>query len=870
MRTPSRVGRASAAVGGLRARLGSRLGAAVPERIRRRGARGTAELSVVMVVGAMVAGVVFGQGITRTAVEIADGLTWLSDSPSGRVIQVNPATGRPEVALQVGEEGDELELVQYDGRMYVLNRTTGALTAYDLTSILRSGQRRITEGGAVHTLRVPGPDGALLLVDDETSTISAIDPVSTASIGTTWVSATGLADAAVDDAGTVWALEDDGSLHELAWDAERLELRTTATQAVERSGPGSVLVAHPEGVTVFGPDQGIVAQVGTGEDTTAEAPKLVGELLAPEHAPAELVPVAAPESSTVALLSPGELREVSLAPVGCAEPGTPEVFHDVVYVPCGDGEKVVRLGSDGQRVGEDIPTPGADPELVLDDDLLIINTPGTPEAVVVEGDGTTDTIVRDDPDLLTTPGLPTGPGELQETLDQLLQPLLGDGGDRPQGEEGGDLPELRPGQPVGQPTARPTDRPTDRPTGRPEERPSGSPGTDPTGSPSGTPGQPCRGRSRCGDPQSPQGTPSGTPSGSPSGSPSQSPTPPGTGVPSTGDPSPTQPTQPTEPGGMVLAAPTCVTAQATAEGRVTVSWKHAGTPADAFVVAFDGGQDITRVAGEIRQVQLTVPPGQSVAFVVTAVAEGRRAESAPSNIVTTNGAPGEPTQVTGGAEYAPTGNLQRFVVTVRWGAAPANGSEVTRYDVSVTTPDGTQDVSVGGAERAASVEWSCDLSVDAACQVGGDATASVTAVNAVGAGRTVSIQITGPQQPPPALPRGGAAVATRAQHSWSGSSLEGFGQTELTLAPPADWAAFSGTCEWRHTGNRSGVSSGPVACDATSLTVQVQNGIAREPDDGVREHSIVFLASNAGGAVESRTFTWTTRQQVLCRNCQIP
>lgn len=858
MGSPSRVGRLRAAAGS----LGSRLGAAVPERVRRRGARGTAELSVVMVVGAMVAGVFFGQGITRTAVEIADGLTWLSDSPSGRVIQVNPATGRPEVALQVGEEGDELELVQYDGRMYVLNRTTGALTAYDLTSILRSGQRRITQGGAVHTLRVPGPDGALLLVDDESSTISAIDPVSTASIGTTWVSSTGLADAAVDDTGAVWALEDDGSLHELAWDAERLELRTEATSVLERSGPGSVLVAHPDGVTVFGPDQGMVAQVGTGQDTTAEAPKLVGELLAPEAAPAELVPVSSPESSTVALLSPGELREVNLATVGCAEPATPEVFHDVVYVPCGDGEKVVRLGADGQRVGEDIPTPGASPELVLDDDMLIINTPGTPEAVVVNGDGTTDTIVRDDPALVTTPGLPqSGPPDLQDTLDELLQPILG-GGDRPderpderpEGDDGGDLPEIRPGSPTGRPSGNPSGSPTGNPTG--------SPGTDPSGGPTGNPGgNPCRsGRERCG--QTPGSSPSGTPTGSPSGSPS--------GGPGTGTPSGTPSVSPSEPGGMVLAAPTGVTAQATAEGRVTVSWKHGGTPADSFVVAFDGGQEITREAGDVRQVQLTVPPGQSVAFVVTAVADGRRAESAPSNIVTTNGVPGEPTQVTGGAEYQPTETLQRYVVTVRWGAAAANGSEVTRYDVTVTTPDGTQNVSVGGGDRSATVEWSCDLSADAACQVGGDATASVTAVNAVGAGRTVSTQITGPQQPPPALPQAGSAIATRASHRWSGTSVEGFGQTVLTLQPPADWAGFSGTCEWRHTGNTTGVASGPVACEATSLTVQVQNGYIREPDDGERQHTIVFTASNSGGAVQSRQFTWTTNQQVLCRNCQIP
>ena len=76
--------------------------------------------------------------------------------------------------------------------------------------------------------------------------------------------------------------------------------------------------------------------------------------------------------------------------IACAEPGTPEVFHDQVYVPCLGEGRVVRLARRHAARDNDIATPGSDdPELVLDDDNLIINTPGAPQGVVVHGDGST-------------------------------------------------------------------------------------------------------------------------------------------------------------------------------------------------------------------------------------------------------------------------------------------------------------------------------------------------------------------------------------------------------------------------------------------------------------------------------------------------
>ena len=308
-------------IGGIRDRIGR----------SRRSARGTAELSVVVVTASLIAGVLFGNGVTRTAVDIADGVTWFTDDPTGEVIEVNPATGRPEARLPVGAEGDTLEIAQYDGRLIVTNRTTGELTSFDLTSILASGQQRISPGGATDVLQ---HDGAVFLLDRDRGTIADIDPVTTDPIGELWSSPEGIADAAIDGAGRIWAIDPEGLLTKLRWSPSSTAFVVEDTRRVDHSGPGSVLVGHDRGVTLFGPEAGIVVQAGTGHDVVADAIHLAGDLAAPASAPGDLVPVSSPETGTVAIVGDGQVREVTVGQIGCEEPGRPEVFEGLVYVPC--------------------------------------------------------------------------------------------------------------------------------------------------------------------------------------------------------------------------------------------------------------------------------------------------------------------------------------------------------------------------------------------------------------------------------------------------------------------------------------------------------------------------------------------------------
>ena len=539
-----------------------------------RSARGTAELSVLVIAGSLIAGALFGTGLSRTSVDVGDGLTWFADSPSGEVIQVNPATGRPETRIDVGAPGNTLDLAQYAGRLIVTNRTSGELVSFDLASILTSGQRRVTPGAATDVLH-HGDD--VFLVDRERGTIAAIDPVSTDTIGEIWASPDGISDAVVDGTGKVWSVNQKGVLSELRWSASSGSFVTEEERHVDHSGSRSVLVGHDQGVTLFGPDQGIVVQVGTGQadEVVAGAPRLSGELAVPDFAPASLVPVSAPQTGTVAIISGGSVHEVDVNSIGCESPGRPESFQGTVYVPCPGDAKVVRLDSEGARAAEDIELPdGGEPSLVLDDGVLLINVPGAEHGVAVAQDGSVSTIVR---------------------LDDSLPPVSGDPADAPivaPGTVDDVANDDASGLPVPPPVcvgkrSQCNPEPSDEPTFSPTPGPSGGPGT-PTSFPS----------------SSPTGFPtSHGPSSGPSAAPSSGPSDPGEW--------PTSTTPTSAPTDVPLTAPTGVTATQLQSGEVQVSWLFDRLqPVDGFTIQESGTFGaLATVSAGVRQASVTVPPG---------------------------------------------------------------------------------------------------------------------------------------------------------------------------------------------------------------------------------------------------------------------
>lgn len=361
-------------------------------RVRDSASFGAASLGVLLLVGAAL-----GTGVARTAVDVSDGLTWLADNPRGEVVQVNPATGRPEVRLQVSGGDAQLDITQKDGLLVILDRRDGQITSLDLATLLASGRRQAQPGPATKVLV---SEGRIYVVDRDGGTIANADPVTLADIGKPWRAGSPLADAVADEAGVVWAAGNDGLLRALEWSQGDQKFREKSSERIRGAGSATVLVPHAKGVTLFGLDGGVVRQVGTGQDVNGSTPALPGEVLAAKSSPAGLVPASVPDQGIVVIVSGDRVVRVDVAALDCSQPTRPVVFRDKVYVPCRGAAKVIVLDKAGKRGGKDVRTPGdGDPEIVFDDGRLFISSPGAERGVLVDSDGSTESITIRSPDL---------------------------------------------------------------------------------------------------------------------------------------------------------------------------------------------------------------------------------------------------------------------------------------------------------------------------------------------------------------------------------------------------------------------------------------------------------------------------------------
>lgn len=366
----------------------------VPPRLRRNGDRGSAEIGVALVAAAVVAGSLVGTGVARTAVEVTDGVTWLADSPTGQVVEINPATLEPQSAALVGLPGQQLVLSQDRGRLVVMNRATGALTSIDLATLLASGRRDATPGDAVRVLL---DHGRAFLVDRGVGLVASIDPVTLATRGRVWLAPKGLRDATIDGKGSLWVASGDDALTRLTWSDASLTFTSEESHALTRVGTTVRLVAHEAGVTAVSPSTGAIVQVGTGHDLVSAAPQMRGPISPAESSSSTLVPVSVPGRDVVVIVRDGaRVSEVATGSLGCPRPGAPVELRGVVYVPCPTTGRVIRIDGNGSKAGPDILTGKGEPELVVDDGALLVNVPGSTKGVKVSADGTTTSFVRFD------------------------------------------------------------------------------------------------------------------------------------------------------------------------------------------------------------------------------------------------------------------------------------------------------------------------------------------------------------------------------------------------------------------------------------------------------------------------------------------
>jgi hypothetical protein len=350
---------------------------------------GAAEVGLAVVLAALTLGAVIGNGLARTAVDIPDGFTWFADDRRGEVVQVNPETAAVDTRLRTGQPGEDLDIAQRNGQLVITNRATGALMVIDLSTLLVSGQRQATAGqGATKVLLSAG---RIYLAELGRGELYHLDPLSTATIGQPLVTGGGFADAAVDGQDVVWLLAPDGMLTGVRWSPDAKRFVRHASRPVTGAGQDARLVVHDAGVTVFGPEEGVVVRFGTGQDLTARVPGLRGQVSAAEKSPATLAPASA--EGVVVVARADRVLEIKVSNLMCANPGEPVVFRNEVWVPCLGARKVLILTPDGQRARADLILPeGGNPEMVLDDGRLLITVADADTGVVVDASGATKTV----------------------------------------------------------------------------------------------------------------------------------------------------------------------------------------------------------------------------------------------------------------------------------------------------------------------------------------------------------------------------------------------------------------------------------------------------------------------------------------------
>src|SRR5690606_4919685 len=341
---------------------------------------------------------------------------------------------------------------------------------------------------------------------------------------------------------------------------------------------------------------------------------LEGSVAPAPRSPADLAPASVPEAGLVVLLSGREALAVTVSEIGCRRPGPPQVFNDLVYVPCpGDG-RVVVLDRTGARAAEDILVPGGgNPELVVDDGRLIVRTPTDGRIVIVQTDGTTSTVdlaAADVPVQDATRSIPSRPN--------------------PGGGAGGPTPP----QPPSPGQAGPPQGPPDGPVTTPESPSGGAPSHRPTGSsdqedaPGDATQRPTAGTRPSdgpapGDVPAPGDTPApGDHTDTPSpGDPTDTPS---AGAPTDGDPGP--PGDGPGDGNPGDRVPGEVTALLLADRSVRVTWAQPTEPADRFVVTASDGSPGVTVAGTQASARLT---GLTCGRTVTVRVEAQYAAGEP-------------------------------------------------------------------------------------------------------------------------------------------------------------------------------------------------------------------------------------------------
>jgi PKD repeat protein len=346
----------------------------------------TQRVAIGAVVALVVAFAVRVGSNSAESLDFRDPLIWLTSTATGEVVQADSGSGDVTARVEVGDDGDSLDVVQRGSDAFVLNRTKGTIARVNGSTLALEGQAAVDSDPAARVLAIADHAGVAT-----GSGFVPLDPV-TGSPGAP-VEFDGLSDAVLAADGTFWALDGTRQLLAVGAGGDRAEpvvvpgetrpfgLVTTAQGAYLVDGSGPSLRA----LDGRGP--------GLGGSSCVGGPIAAGSAIGGSRETSSSVVVMADADGATVRMNDLIAEVCTTALLGDIgdEPrfGTPVESGGLAFVPLeSTGEIIVLSVEDGAVLGRYAVT-GADRTIVLDvkDGTVWFNDPDGAAAGTIDAQG---------------------------------------------------------------------------------------------------------------------------------------------------------------------------------------------------------------------------------------------------------------------------------------------------------------------------------------------------------------------------------------------------------------------------------------------------------------------------------------------------
>lgn len=343
--------------------------------------------AVAAVLGAALVLAVTGTRESASALRLLSGDVWLGNA-TGTASHVNGYSGKVDGQVAVTNPRDPFTVIQRPDGAYVLDLKTGRLTRVGTAGLDVTGSRQLS--GDSSALQVLTSGSTTWILDHSSGVLQQVDPTTLVPDGAQIPLGAPTGTATVDGEGNLWVPIPSKALVD------------------EVTGSDHAISSHPLGQPG---DQVIVAATSTGvwgiDPQAGQARSLTNPTITPlqlAQAPAGATPLVgfSTASDHIALVENGTLIDIdtthpsvsSSASAAFGGAVSVVVNGDTAYVLNAAAHQLESVNLNPLQAGPTANVPPGSDQLVSKDNLVFVNNPDSPQAVVVNANGDVTPITK--------------------------------------------------------------------------------------------------------------------------------------------------------------------------------------------------------------------------------------------------------------------------------------------------------------------------------------------------------------------------------------------------------------------------------------------------------------------------------------------